>query len=188
MLGRRASRLAPPRHYPWRLSPPQCAAWHRAHTLRVLHAAACQRGLPARGTVRGRIAHPARWSAAGPPGSRRHYPRNIRARITHDHGARALPGRRDGDIAPYRHYPRALPTRITHAHYPWGLPTARRGSRPPGRRNKIITRENRTPTTPRRMVRAEAHRLAHRHQCTIGKHPPTKAPARTAPSAAHCCN
>ena len=40
------------------------------HTLRVLHATACQRGLPARGTVRGRIAHPARWSAAGPPGSR----------------------------------------------------------------------------------------------------------------------
>ena len=37
--------------------------------------------------------------------SRRHYPR-------------ALPGRRDRDIAPYRHYTRALRMRITHMHRP----------------------------------------------------------------------
>ena len=72
-----------------------CGAWHGiVHTLRVLHAAACQRGLPARGTVRGRAAHPARC---------------------HDRAAiypRALPGRRDGDIAPYRHYTRNIRTLI----------------------------------------------------------------------------
>ena len=185
----------------------------------------------------------ARWSAAGPPGSRRRAitlggSRHRGARLgivrpaesfacrglpagaprprngaRQDRAPGAMVGHRASRLAPPlpTQYSRAdyarprgtritraarwghralppLPTRITHAHYPWGLPTARRGSRPPGQRNQKITRENRTPTTPRRMVRAEAHRLAHRHQCTIGKHPPTKAPARTAPSAAHCCN
>ena len=31
--------------------------------------------------------------------------------------ARALPGRRDGDIAPYRHYTREIRMRIRPAHY-----------------------------------------------------------------------
>ena len=135
MLGRRASRLAPPRHRrgarlgippprraPSRLAPPRHRRGARLgipHTLRVLHAAACQRGLPARGTVRGRAAHPARC---------------------HDRAAiypRALPGRRDARppglparaLPPLHppchtqysrsHYPRALPTR----HCPWRLAT-----------------------------------------------------------------
>ena len=62
-------------------------------TLRVLHAAACQRGLPARGTVHGRAAHPVRCLAAGFPGSRRHYSRALPTRITRAArwGHRALP-------------------------------------------------------------------------------------------------
>ena len=40
------------------------------------------------------------------------------AQNSHDHGVRALPGRRDGDIAPYRHYPRKIRTPLHTAHYP----------------------------------------------------------------------
>ena len=128
-------------HLPTRAAAPlSVAARHRStrlcivHTLRVLHAVACQQGLPARGTVRGRAAHPARC---------------------HDRAAiypRALPGRRDRDIAPYRHYTRpyappfpahpspahrlrthrpriaraspAHPHTLTPAHRPWRLATA----------------------------------------------------------------
>ena len=40
------------------------------------------------------------------------------AQNSHDYGARALLGRRDGDIAPYRHYPRKIRTPLHTAHYP----------------------------------------------------------------------
>ena len=61
------------------------------------------------------------------------------------HYARALPGRRDGDIAPYRHYTRRIshahdrtaitppcPRALSHPHCPWrfATPTARVGSPP----------------------------------------------------------
>ena len=52
-------------------SPPRCAAWQVAHA----ESFACRSSV--RGTVRGRAAHPARYLAAGPPGSRRHYPRAL---------------------------------------------------------------------------------------------------------------
>ena len=106
------------------------------HTLRVLHATACQRGLPARGTVRGRIAHPARWSAAGPPGSRptaitphgvrRNYP-NTLPTAHHPRWLTAfvllyIPLKSSlcpfvlkiSAPPPYRHYTRKIRTRITH--------------------------------------------------------------------------
>ena len=77
------------------------------HTLRVLYAAACQRGLPARGTVRGRAAHPARCHdrAAIYP---RHYPRprDDAARWGH----RALPPLHTQYS--HRHYAREIRTRI----------------------------------------------------------------------------
>ena len=105
-------------------APLPVAARHRStrlcivHTLRVLHAVACQRGLPARDTVRGRTAQSARYS--------------YRAAITHG----ALPGRRDRDIAPYRHYTRNIRTPHSHgrgvrlATLPARALHARRGSRP----------------------------------------------------------
>ena len=85
--------IAPPRRIARGGSPPRCAAWQVAHA----ESFACRGSV--RGTVRGRAAHPARWSAAGPPGSRRHLPTRITHAITHDHGTM----RRDGR--------------------PWGLPT-----------------------------------------------------------------
>ena len=118
------------------------------HTLRVLHATACQRGLPVRGTVRGRIAHPARWSAAGPPGSRptaitphgvrRNYP-NTLPTAHHPRWLTAfvllyIPLKSSlcpfvlkiSAPPPYRHYTRKIRTRITH-----GRGTMRRNGRPP---------------------------------------------------------
>ena len=96
------------------------AARHRGarlgipHTLRVLHAAALSAARCAAGP------RTRRDVMIAPP----LHPRN-----SHDHGERALPGRRDGDIAPYRHYTRmgcsaitpakfarSLPTRIMHGH------------------------------------------------------------------------
>ena len=70
---------------------------------------------------------------------------------SHDHGARALPGRRDEDIAPYRHYTREIRaaisarvgrtplrdnirTQYSHANYPGALPCGAmvaRGGSPP---------------------------------------------------------
>ena len=69
----------------------RCVAWQVAHAESV----ACRGSV--RGTVRGRAAHPARC--------------HDRAAITHAHYPRALPGRRDGDIAPYHHYTRVGCTR-----------------------------------------------------------------------------
>ena len=63
--------IAPPRRIARGGSPPRCAAWQVAHA----ESFACRGSV--RGTVRGRAAHPARWSAAGPPGSRRHFPTRI---------------------------------------------------------------------------------------------------------------
>ena len=123
------------------------AARHRStrlcivHTLRVLHAVACQRGLPARDTVRGRDAQPARC--------------HNRAAITHG----ALPGRRDRDIAPYRHYTRNIRTPHSHgrgvrlATLPARALHARRGSRPRavplgGVRGAIPVDVRRSPSPP----------------------------------------
>ena len=119
MFGRRASRLAPPRHCPWRL-------------------ATAVRGLASRNIrvpLRAALTHAhGAMRRDGDIAPYRHYTRNNRTRITHDHGARALPGRRDGDIAPYRHYTRniraAITHAITHGHCAWRLATPRRDSRP----------------------------------------------------------
>ena len=141
----------------------RCAAWHPAHTKSF----ACH-GLPAgaprprHGARQGRA--PARWSAAGPPGSRP-------TAITPEYGAPQLPEHITHSASPAvshrlcasihpaqklfvplcvnTSHPRItraarwghralppLPTRITHAHYPWGLPTARRGSRPRAAQSK----------------------------------------------------
>ena len=169
---------------PHRAAAPLPAVAHRrgarlgiVHTLRVLHAVACQRGLPARGTVRGRprtrrdviIAPPlptqysradyarprgtritlaARWSAAGPPGSRptaitphgvrRNYP-NTLPTAHHPRWLTAfvllyIPLKSSlcpfvlkiSAPPPYRHYTRKIRTRITH-----GRGTMRRNGRPP---------------------------------------------------------
>ena len=78
--------------------------------------------------IRTRITRAARWSAAGPPGSRPtaithcHYTREIRTRITHAHCSAARWGHR------------ALPPlhpQYPHAHYPRTL-HGRRDGRPPG--------------------------------------------------------
>ena len=82
-------------------SPPRCAAWHRAHA----ESFACRGSV--RGTVRGRAAHPARC--------------HNRAAITHAIFARALPRRRDRDIAPYRHYAPHYAPLISRRHHPRAL-------------------------------------------------------------------
>ena len=89
--------------------------------------------------------HPRNSRAALPVGAphpvlRRRTPVALRAvpRCAILHYTRALPGRRDGDIAPYRHYTRAIPT----LHCPWGLPTpggAMSAAGPPGSRPTAIT-------------------------------------------------
>ena len=101
----------------------RCAAWHPAHA----ESFAC-RGLPA-GAPRPR--HGARQGRA--PGAmvgRR--ASRLAPPFTHAIFARALPGRRDGDIAPYR-------------HCPWRLAAAVRGfaSRAPRRA---------PPTAPKRLT------------------------------------
>ena len=79
-------------------SPPRYAAWRVAHA----ESFACRGSV--RGTVRGTV-RTQRNVIIEPPlptqNSHAHY-----------HGG-ALPGRRDGDIAPYRHYAREIRTRIT---------------------------------------------------------------------------
>ena len=56
-----------------------------------------------------------------------HYPlvmrMSLRTQNSHRHYARTLPGRRDGDIAPYRRYTRKIRTPLPTRHRPWGLPT-----------------------------------------------------------------
>ena len=75
MLGRRDSRLAPPRHVARGVSPPRCVALPPAPS-------------------------PARPSSC----ASLHRPSPVVRTV---HYSRALPVRRDGDIAPYRHYTHA---------------------------------------------------------------------------------
>ena len=112
-------------HYPGALrrrASVRCAAWHPARRCAVpwcgpvaVGRDGCPSGLPTRAAAPS--ARCAAWHCA----------KNSYRAITHAIFARALPGRRDGDIAPYRHYTRNIRTpplrtatghAITHARCP----------------------------------------------------------------------
>ena len=106
--------IAPPRRIARGGSPPRCAAWHRAHA----ESFACRGSV--RGTVRGRVAHPARCRdrAAITPAHYlwAHYPRPRGTRITRAarwSAATARGGSPPSRLAPYRHYTRSSRARIT---------------------------------------------------------------------------
>ena len=125
------------------------------HTLRVLHAADCQRGHPARSTMRGRAAHPARCHDRAAI-----YPRALRTAtgrcgamrtsrptaITHTIFARDGSPPRCGPDAVGRDArpppPVGLPTlpARTAAPLPWRLTTAVRGLASRNIRTRAITR------------------------------------------------
>ena len=90
------------------------------------------------------------------------YPRITSGRIIHGHGVRALPVRRDGDIAPYRHYTRegrtpyplhitrAITSAVRTARAPWCSPVAVGRDVPiaPPRLAAVRGLASRTPRTP----------------------------------------
>ena len=126
------------------------------HTLRVLHATACQRGLPVRGTVRGRIAHPARCHNRAAI-THAIFARGLRTTTWHAHyPGGAMLARRGSRLAPYRPYTRVGGRR----HYPCALrrpcPVVRsrcvrtsRG-RPRHRRSSLPARHRRSGSPPGR--------------------------------------
>ena len=113
MLGRRVSRLAPPRRIARGGSPLRCAAWQVAHAGSFAGASPCA---PHSRAGRGvQSPHPRHSRGPSPtPPAPRHY-------------TRTLPVRRDGDIAPYRYYTRVVRPRRAH---PRALPPLARAPSP----------------------------------------------------------